>query len=83
MDILATMDIDCAIEYERNDATHDATIIMIQGLCKNGDIIGKVKDNAINDYTKKVDMMNKTNEKDFQAELAKIYGDISSRNQVA
>ena len=82
MDILATMDIDTAIEYERDTASSDATIMMIQGLCKNSDITAKVRDNAIGDYRKRVDNMSKNNEKDFQSELAKIYGDISARNQV-
>ncbi|KAK7010029.1 trichohyalin [Biomphalaria glabrata] len=83
LDILSTIHVDTDIEEEQNDASVQASLLLVHGLRHNGDIKKNIQEKATNNLQNNLKELNKKLDTEFKKELEEIYVEIELKNKEA
>ncbi|CAH1782700.1 unnamed protein product [Owenia fusiformis] len=69
LDIQETIEIDQDIEKERNNATKEATVLLVQSMRQNNDITKQTEDKCLNNFQKVVKDLEKRMESEYKTQI--------------
>ncbi|KAK6186320.1 hypothetical protein SNE40_008379 [Patella caerulea] len=81
LDILSTIYVDTDIEKEQNDATVQASTMLIQGMMQNGDISKQTHDQTINNLNNNMKDLERKLQEDYKKEMEIILVKLCARNR--
>ncbi|XP_076460984.1 limbin-like [Babylonia areolata] len=81
LDVLATIHLDTELEQEQNEASVQATQLLIRGLRHNQDISVQTEEVAMGAFRSGMKDLDKRLEAEYRQELEVVYTDLSAKNK--
>ncbi|XP_063433599.1 limbin-like [Mytilus trossulus] len=81
LDIVSSIKVDTDIETERNDATVQATVLLLNGLHQNKDLSSANQQQVQNNFKKKRTNLDKNLDDEYKREVKKLYKKLGAKNK--
>ena len=82
LDIVSSIKVDTDIETERNDATVQATTLLLDGLHQNKDLSTGNQQQVVSNFKKKRTNLDKNLDDEYKREVKKLYKKLGAKNKV-
>lgn len=79
---MSSIKVDTEIETERNDATVQATTLLLDGFHQNKDLSTANQQQCINNFKKKRTNLDKNLDDEYKREVKKLYKKLGAKNKV-